>query len=237
MPSPLNDPISEDWFRRLNAPLKRLPHEERAALHSEITQHLDQLAAANRELGSTPEEAWALALTQFGDPAKIGRRLAGEWHKSQRVPSAAWQAIGFGIVFKLVLDQVGLALQENLGDSTHPVTAACFLLGGGASLLTGLAIGLKYPLQALRGSFYSSVFLQLLIICIALSQTLISPTEVIDGHVVGVHVSIGHSWLDLLGNKFPGCAAAYLASVTRRGWYRPSLADFKLSLPQKKARA
>ena len=30
---------------------------------------------------------------------------------------------------------------------------------------------------------------------------------------------------------------AYLASVTRRGWYRPSLADFKLSLPQKKARA
>ena len=27
---------------------------------------------------------------------------------------------------------------------------------------------------------------------------------------------------------------AYLASVTRRGWYTPSLADFKLTLPRRR---
>jgi len=27
---------------------------------------------------------------------------------------------------------------------------------------------------------------------------------------------------------------AYLASVTKRGWYRSSLADFKLTLPRKR---
>jgi len=28
-------------------------------------------------------------------------------------------------------------------------------------------------------------------------------------------------------------AIAYLASVSKRGWYKPTLADFKLALPRK----
>ena len=55
--SPLNDPQVEHWFQRLNAPLKRLPAEERTQIHQEVRQHLEALAAANEELGSSPEEA------------------------------------------------------------------------------------------------------------------------------------------------------------------------------------
>lgn len=62
MLSSLNDPSLDQWFQQFNAPLKRLPVEERAQLHTEVRQHLEALVAANEELGSTPEEAWAHAL-------------------------------------------------------------------------------------------------------------------------------------------------------------------------------
>ena len=85
--SPLENESSEQWFQRLNAPLKRLPAEQRAELHAEVRQHLEALAAANEELGSTPEEAWEHALAQFGDPGNFGKRMAQEWHLGQnRLP-------------------------------------------------------------------------------------------------------------------------------------------------------
>lgn len=76
--SPLENEELDHWFQRLNAPLKHLPAQERVQLHAEVRQHLEALVAANEELGSTPEEAWQFALTQFGDPTRIGRRLGRE---------------------------------------------------------------------------------------------------------------------------------------------------------------
>ena len=77
------------YFERLNAPLKKVPPEARAEMHQELRQHLDALAAAHEELGATPEEAKAAALRQFGDPAKIGRRLFQEWEATCRPPLPA----------------------------------------------------------------------------------------------------------------------------------------------------
>ena len=237
MSSPLNDPTVTDWFRRFDAAAKHLPAEDRAAQHEELRQHLDALTAANVASGQSPEAAQQNALTRLGDPSQIGRKLDREWHKNQYVSRAAWQAIGVGIICKLALDQIGLALQENFGDLIHPVIEANFLLGGGAFLMTGIAVGLRYPSQALRGAFYGLLFWHLLILCIVLPHMLLSPAEAVNGHAVRINVSFIHGWLMSLPIcTFYGCAAAYLASVTRRGWYRPSLADFKLSLP-KKARA
>ena len=68
----------DQWFQRFNTALRRLPAAERADLHQEVRQHLDSLVAANEELGSSPDEAWELALAQFGDPARIGRRISWE---------------------------------------------------------------------------------------------------------------------------------------------------------------
>jgi uncharacterized membrane protein len=76
--SPRKQTETEDWFQRLNAPLNGLPAAERAEMRTEIRQHLDALTAAHEELGSPPDEAWRLALAQFGDPTRIGRRLRRE---------------------------------------------------------------------------------------------------------------------------------------------------------------
>ena len=94
--SPLNDPQVEQWFQRLNAPLKRLPAEERTQIHQEVRQHLEALAAANKELGSSPEEAWEHALKQFGDPGKFGKRMAREWKLGKTGCRVEIVAIGFG---------------------------------------------------------------------------------------------------------------------------------------------
>ena len=81
--SPLENEDLDNWFQGLNRPLKRLPADERRELHAEVRQHLEALAAANEELGSTPEEAWQFARDQFGDPGKFGRRMAWEWRRKQ----------------------------------------------------------------------------------------------------------------------------------------------------------
>ena len=95
--NPLENEAAEAWFNRLNAPLKRLPAEERVALHQEVRQHLDALAAANEELGSSPEEAWKHALEQFGDPTRIGRRMAWEWRCSHSLFSSEMRAVLYGM--------------------------------------------------------------------------------------------------------------------------------------------
>ena len=84
MHSQLSDEQTQQFFERLNKPLKHMPQNVRAELHTELRQHLDALVAANEELGSSPEEAFELALRQFGDPAKIGRKLWWEWFLGSR---------------------------------------------------------------------------------------------------------------------------------------------------------
>ncbi len=92
--NPSENEALDQWFQRLNAPLKRLPPQERAELHQEVRQHLESLVAANEELGSSPQEAWELAMTQFGDPARIGRRLAWESGGGWPGNRAAWARLG-----------------------------------------------------------------------------------------------------------------------------------------------
>ncbi len=72
MLNPSENEALNQWFQRLNAPLKCLPPQERAGLHQEVRQHLESLAAANEELGSPPQEAWELAMIQFGNPPRLG---------------------------------------------------------------------------------------------------------------------------------------------------------------------
>ncbi len=231
MPSPLNDPRSEDWFQRLNAPLKRLPAEERAGLHSEITQHLDQLAAANIELGSSPEEAWSLALTQFGDPTKIGRQLAWEWWRSRGSIRPDMAAVLYGLGAHVVLTFMLLPATFLVMKPLHLDTTMGTLVHSEywlvVPLLTGAVIGRRFPKQAITAAFYMA-FTWPLLPMVLITTLLMAQTSPADLFAVFLWLP---AWLTL------GCGAAYFASVTRRGWYRPSLADFTLSLPQKKARA
>ncbi len=229
MPSPLNDPRSEEWFQRLNAPLKRMPAEERAALHSEITQHLDQLAAANIELGSSPEEAWGLALTQFGDPGRIGRRLLWEWRRSQNAVSQDMAAVLYGLaahvaitaafIVATVLVMSAFDLYDNSGTFGTAV-ALEYLVG--VPILTGLVVGRRFPQRAVTGLFYAAIAWPLLPL-MAVAATSVTSMNLPDALVLVLWPAC---WLTL------GCGAAYLASARkRRQWYRPRWEDLRLKLP------
>jgi hypothetical protein len=229
--SPLNDPQVDQWFQRFNAPLRRLPAAERAELHQEVRQHLDALAAANEELGSTPEEAWELALMQFGDPAQIGRKMYQEWQQS-RVAHSGGAAVGFGVLLHLSWTAAMLAALQCCGPSffAWPNSLLSFV----SLLLINGVVGWKYPYQALKGALYANLFSAFVNFLCLLPKMLHPHTEYFGG--VGMTVSLSASSI-LIGVPYSAlraCSVAYLASVCkRRQWYLPRLADFTLRLPHK----
>ncbi len=232
MLNPLNDPQVEQWFQRLNAPLKRLPADERTQIHQEVRQHLEALAAANEELGSPPEEALELALQQFGDPGKFGKKMAQEWHQSKtgfRADMTAifaclsLQALTFGVSW-LISSLTGFwanhyAHMSSLTTVTNDINL--YVLPIAVSVL----MGRKFPFQALKSVFYVRFFS---LLCWWL--------------FVGIHAyfhpSVSHlPLLALVAHGLlwtPGALIIpYLASVTKRGWYKPTWEDFKITLPKR----
>ena len=240
--SPRKQTETEDWFQRLNAPLKRLPAQERAELHQEVRQHLEALAQAHEELGSPSDEAWSLSLAQFGDPAKIGRCMAWEWRRKQGWVSEKLAAVFYGVGTS-VASIAGVEVLSYLVsvltyyvvgiDTSNPFpTDACNLVA--VPIMAGLAVGRKYPHQAMTGAFYAAV-------ASSISPTLAGFTTLImflQGTLGSVrmwqdfaaYAAISSGWLFLI------CGAAYLASARkRREWYRPCWADFKMTSPRERA--
>lgn len=169
--NPLENEAAEAWFKRLNAPLKRLPAEERAELHQEVRQHLESLAKANEELGSSPEEAWEHALTQFGDPGKFGRQMQREARALARDPnqwsknplkaaalfafvSSAFCAAWAALISLLTLTAVTLFTPTDSLDAVgNNVFNSAFVTAGyGISVGIGLAIGLSMKQKAAPGT-------------------------------------------------------------------------------------
>ena len=235
--SPLNNKDLDDWFQRLNAPLKHLPPGERQQLHEEVRQHLDALVKANEELRSTPEEAWEHALPQFGDPVRIGRRMAWEWRRSHGLFSPDMMAVlyGTGIHAAAAVGLILLCLLKDLlnysGINVHD--ASGFMAYGylaGVPLSVGWMVGRKYPREALRGAFQAPLVVLILPTLIglaaAVSQEMCSQYLLIFASCSAVF----STWLLLT------CSAAYLTSVTKRGWYKPTLNDFKITLPKRRRR-
>ncbi len=214
MSSPLNDPSVTDWFRRFDAAAKHLPADDRAAQHEELRQHLDALAAANVALGQSPETARQNALTRLGDPSQIGRKLDCEWRQGGTSSLAiVLSTLGIQVTFGVLLFYA----------RPHAFALAYFVC---VPLLVGAIIGVVSPRQAFRSLLYPAIVLPFAeLIAPAAPQAyrvLSDPTSIVLWPTVWVLLSF---------------LSAYLTSVARRGWYRPSLADFTLSLPQKKARA
>ena len=231
--SPLNDPQVEHWFQRLNGPLKRLPAEQRAELHAEVRQHLEALAKANEELGSTPEEAWEHALTQFGDPGKFGKKMAQEWQQGKTGFRADLAAILSVIGGQTLLGLVGYIplwvwLHSHATLAGFP-TAIATALSYVESLCLYTAVGRKYPFQALKAVFYERVFSSLSGWILIASIVFTEPKH--------YHIQ-WELWLHTMLTAPLYLAAdmtiSYLASVTKRGWYRPTWADFKLTWPKRR---
>ena len=230
--NPSENDALDRWFQRLNTPLKRLPVEERVQLHQEVRQHLESLVAANEELGSSPQEAWELALVQFGDPTRIGRRLAWEWRRGQSRISPDMAAVLYGLgihiviasalIFCTILVMAAFRLYDNSG-TTFMLEYLVVV-----PTLVGAAVGRRFPDRALTGLFYAAAawpFLPLMAAC-AVSMTRLNIPDLFSVMLWPA------SWLTL------GCGAAYLASAhRRRQWYCPRRADFALRLPGGRSRS
>jgi len=224
------------WFQRLNRPLKHLPANERRELYAEVRQHLEALAAANEELGSTPDEAWEHALTQFGDPGKFGRRVAWEWRRGWGWVSPDMAAVLYGAgvhaaasVGLVVLYCAVCLLQYFSGANILGHCADWLMTAGyfvGVPALTGFILGRKYPQRALTGAFYAALALPVLpLLAASITSALQSPAEMWTNTV-----EIAAVCAELLSVT---CGAAYVTSArARREWYRPSLTNFKLALPR-----
>ena len=172
-----NDEQLDHFFQRLNKPLKRMPQPARTELHQELRQHLDALIAAHEELGSPPEEAFQLALRQFGDPAKVGRKLWWEWFLStQRRPSEAVIAAGYALLLYALSDLLFALppLLAPIGPAPVPGSFRSAMQSGGGGFLqyvqtlerliglamtlgvpslVGLLVGRKFPRHALKVMF------------------------------------------------------------------------------------
>lgn len=71
----------EDYLDHMTAEMVGVvPYRRRQELREEIRSHLRALADAFEELGSSPAEAVAQALAQFGEPRAIARQWTQEWH-------------------------------------------------------------------------------------------------------------------------------------------------------------
>ncbi len=163
----------DKWFQRLNAPLKRLPTDERIKLHQEVRQHLEALAAANEELGSSPEEAWEHALVQFGDPSRFGRQMRREaltlprdpnlWSKDPLKAATLYTFVGGTVsaavevllsllaVGALLLIAPGLPLGSPWnGIHASWLTAICV----SGMVTAGYSTGLRMKQKAVLGTFY-----------------------------------------------------------------------------------
>lgn len=233
--SPLDTPEAQEWFRRFDAALRRLPVEERTRQREEMQQHLEGLVTAHEALGQLHEAAWKAALTQFGDPAQIGRKIAQEWRQGRTGFRADMAAILFGIGLQVIraivvnlLFSLWFSRLYNPGDTLYahgkgmvniwPVIQSILAIGG--SIVIYAAIGRKYPSQAIKGAFYTDLLSNLWF----WTQIAIAASEWRNAFV--------HSMLWLPFWIIGHITVSYLASVTKRGWYRPTLADFKLALPR-----
>ena len=105
------------------------------------------------------------------------------------------------------------------------VVKAC---GYGWVLFSLVAIGRKYPSHAIKSVFYTIV-----LICLW-SWGSIAFVLVQHGTLApGLSGQLLHSSLMLPLWTTIEVSIAYLVSVTKRGWYGPTLADFKLTLPKR----
>lgn len=243
MSSPLNDPLVAEWFRRFDAAARHLPTDERAAQHEEIYQHLEGLAAAKVAQGQPNGVAWEAALAQFGDPVQIGRKINREWQQSRTGFCADMKAIVFGMgltwLQSLAIPLWGAAWLLWMhfhgtgsfnGHAPQLPVLAYRTVGIGGTLLICAAIGRKYPLQAIKGAFYG----YLLWILLSWAQVPVFLTYA-HGHLYEpLPVMLGRAVLMMPLWMVGRVAVAYFASMTKRGWYKPSLADFKLTLPRRR---
>lgn len=110
------------------------------------------------------------------------------------------------------------------------VISNALLYGGAAGM--SILVGRKHPYQAIKSAFYAIVPYVALAGWGLWNSIITPPNE--DNNlarlIANVSCFLGFMAVALV-------SSAYLASVTKRGWYKPTLEDFKLTLPKRRRQA
>ena len=242
--SPLNDPNVTDWFRRLDTAWRRMPAEEQQRQREEMQQHLEGLVTAKVAAGQSAEDAWNAALVQFGNPAQIGHKVYQEWCQSKVGFRAEIMAVLFGLglsalnygLIQLLLSSpliilyfTGNLYPQWLYTTAFSIALETIFYGGG--ILSYVLLGRKYPFQAIKGALFTFV-LSALLGWIPVTAYVVRGNHINPAHVL---TAMATRTLPLVPSRLAGIVMlSYLASVTKRGWYKPTFEDFKLTLPKRR---
>ena len=126
----------EVYLDECEAPLARLPETERAGWRDEAQQHLVALVEAHIELGASEEEAVEAALRQFGEPNRLGKKLAVAMRRTacpraeaHRRGVAGW-TITWNLVFAMLVSSRLLLTPPEGGSGAWGSAVAAWSLGG-----------------------------------------------------------------------------------------------------------
>jgi uncharacterized membrane protein len=146
----------EQYLQTLEQNLHALPAEERNNEINEIRLHMESLVEANRELGSTEEEAVTQTLAQFGRAQNVGKELTSvhQWGRNPQFGSLAG-AIAFNF---FIGNEASLLVSRLVMLPLTPsgVPTVFWLIRG---LLTTLCVGwltgAVLPRHAVKGTLYA----------------------------------------------------------------------------------
>jgi hypothetical protein len=112
MPDTIRHPVIEAFLTDLDARLRRLPAERRAAERDELAQHLDLLVTAYGARGMDADAAARAAIERFGRAERIAGDLAGAWRSERKTGEYA----RFFAAYAAFIVAAYLALFWSMGD-------------------------------------------------------------------------------------------------------------------------
>ncbi len=81
-----NSPV-EAYFAAIEAELEDVPAARRTEFVDEVRAHLHAMIEAKRADGRSESQAWQSAMSEFGEPQKVGRDLRRQWADSAQLES------------------------------------------------------------------------------------------------------------------------------------------------------
>ncbi|MCW3055892.1 MAG: hypothetical protein JWN14_5062 [Chthonomonadales bacterium] len=146
----------EQYLQTVEQNLHALPAEERHNELNEIRLHMESLVEANRELGSTEEEAVTQTLAQFGRAQNIGKDLTSVHHRGGTpqfgtlAGALAFNYFG-GAVASLLMSRLFMLALTPEGTPT----ALWLVRGLLTTLCVGWLTGAVLPRYAVKGTLYA----------------------------------------------------------------------------------
>lgn len=129
MNAPSQYDLVTEYLARLQVGLLRLPAKEREEAYRELAQHVEALVADAADAGGDQEEAVRKALDKFGEPEKIGRKVANDYWRKELRDGAIFRMICSPNTVSIVnaFTWFGVAVALNFGES-RPILPLPYLL-------------------------------------------------------------------------------------------------------------